>query len=356
MGNENMQPFIKWAGGKSSEIPIIEKYFPRRFNRYIEPFIGGGAVFLHLNHNKSLINDLSTELIDLYSCIKNNDSVFFEHLESIYASFREIDVVVDNNIEEIIELYQSRLSIPAFVEKHTDEFKSIGRIDYEEFSKQLTKNLSSKITRSAKLEKVKTIPDSDRVNNMECAIKSAYYMTIRHLYNTVDKKSKSQRTALFYFVREYCYSSMFRYNSKGEFNVPYGGISYNRKNFENKIDYLKSLELKDCLAHTEIYNADFEDFLKEINPKKDDFIFLDPPYDSDFSTYCMNEFDKEAQVRLHNCLSKTKANIMLVIKETPFIRDLYKDDFNTIAFDKNYLVSFKNRNNKAVNHLIITNY
>ncbi len=72
--------------------------------------------------------------------------------------------------------------------------------------------------------------------------------------------------------------------------VPICGIGYNRKNLSKKLDYLKSKELNDHLSKTIIENLDFEEFLDRYNPKKGDFIFLDPPYDSDFSTYAKNEF------------------------------------------------------------------
>lgn len=352
-----MKPFIKWAGGKEKELSIIKENLPVKMNRYIEPFIGGGAVYLGLEKKDSYINDLSVELTNLYKCVSEQNKDFFTILQSMYDAFRSIDMIIDNNEKVILDLYNSKLSIDKFISKFKVDFDEIGKIDNKIFDKELKKNLSSKIKRSAKLEStVKKIPNEDRIKNIECAIKSAYYMLIRTLYNHPDKFNDNQHTAFFYFIREYCYSSMFRYNANGEFNVPYGGISYNRKDFQAKIDYLKSKELVELLSNTYISNNDFEAFINKIKPKKNDFIFLDPPYDSDFSTYCMNEFDKEAQIRLRDCMLKTKANFMLVIKETEFIRELYEPYFNIKEFDKTYLVSFKNRNNRDVNHLIITNY
>ncbi len=80
------------------------------------------------------------------------------------------------------------------------------------------------------------MPDEDVVNNIETAFKSAYYMHFRHLYNNAEKFNINLpfHTAIFYFIREYCYASMFRYNKQGKFNVPYGGMSYNRKDFGKK--------------------------------------------------------------------------------------------------------------------------
>ena len=87
-------------------------------------------------------------------------------------------------------------------------------------------------------------------------------------------------------------------------------------------------------------------------------IFLDPPYDSEFSTYAQNEFTRNDQTRLANYLiNDCESNWMMVIKNTDFIYDLYnKDGIYMTSFDKKYLVSFQNRNDKDVEHLLITNY
>ena len=80
-------------------------------------------------------------------------------------------------------------------------------------------------------------------------------------------------------------------------------------------------------------------------------------YDTEFSTYAQNEFGKNDQIRLANFLKNTNAKFMLIIKNTDFIYNLYNVKGLYIkSFDKKYLVSIKNRNDKNVEHLIITNY
>ena len=127
---------------------------------------------------------------------------------------------------------------------------------------------------------------------------------------------------------------------------------------DKKIEYYKSSRLLELLNKTEISNKDFEDFLKINHPSETDFIFLDPPYDSDFSTYAKNTFDKSDQKRLADYLiNECKAKWMMVIKNTPYILSLYNNNnLNIKTFDKTYLVSFMNRNDKKTEHLLITNY
>ena len=70
-------------------------------------------------------------------------------------------------------------------------------------------------------------------------------------------RSDAQRAANFFFVREYCYGSMFRYNSKGGFNIPYGGMTYNRKKLSEKIDRIFSDEIRDLFSGAELCCSDF---------------------------------------------------------------------------------------------------
>jgi DNA adenine methylase len=119
---------------------------------------------------------------------------------------------------------------------------------------------------------------------------------------------------------------MFRYNSRGEFNVPYGVISYNKKDLARKIASMRSPQLQQHFVHTVIENTDFEAFLQKYTPEANDFIFLDPPYDSEFSTYTQNTFEMRDQERLAQyLLNQCEAQFMLVIKNTPTIHTLYNE-------------------------------
>lgn len=377
-----VKSFIKWAGGKEKELPIILSNLPDKFERYIEPFVGGGSVYLNINCDKSIINDKSDELILLYNMIKNNNQKFIKKLKEINKNLILLEKIVENNSNELLSLYKNyskqvnkkkinkRIKVNysdkiyEFVLEHSEEFNGLlsehFNIKIDNFLSEVKKNLLSKIERMRKIELNRgKMSNLNILENLECAFKSAYYMHFRYLYNNrleLDIEDEFY-CAIFYFIREYCYASMFRYNANGKFNVPYGGISYNRKDFDKKINYLNSSKLKSYMKTTDVFNLDFEDFCKKIKLTSKDFIFLDPPYDTEFSTYAKNEFGKNDQIRLANFLKNTKAKFMLIIKNTDFIYNLYNVKGLYIkSFDKKYLVSIKNRNDKNVEHLIITNY
>jgi DNA adenine methylase len=91
------KPVIKWVGGKRQLLSKIKQYMPNRYNRYFEPFIGGGALFFELKHNNSFINDYNPELTNLYNVIKNNPKALIKDLKThintyeYYYSTRSLD-------------------------------------------------------------------------------------------------------------------------------------------------------------------------------------------------------------------------------------------------------------------------
>lgn len=81
--NRLVSPFLKWVGGKRQLIPSIIELMPKNIKsyNYIEPFIGGGAVLFHTQPKTAIINDLNTELINVYEVIKNNLDELIEDLK-----------------------------------------------------------------------------------------------------------------------------------------------------------------------------------------------------------------------------------------------------------------------------------
>lgn len=372
--NSNLSPIIKWPGGKEKELRHIIPNLPH-FDRFFEPFVGGGSVFMGINAKEYLVNDFSEELIQLYRYISETDKKFFGYAEAMDASWNKARKFFCDN-KDLVDVYlgfRNRQVDRESLKKYIANFCSSKREDIEgildvtfrnvqcTLCTEVEKNLFRKMVRMHELEMQKhELPLKDLNDNIETAIKSALYMNYRNLYN--DKSSGTDNLpmhcALFFFMRNYAYSGMFRYSSKGEFNVPYGGIAYNSKLLKKKLDYYKSKDLLDHFNATRIFNLDFEEFLKTTLPTKDDFVFLDPPYDSEFCTYAQKDFTKEDQKRLANyMINECPAKWMMIIKYTDFIYGLYnKEGINIRTFDKEYLVSFMNRNDKRVTHLLITNY
>lgn len=373
--HSGLKPIIKWAGGKEKELKYILPSLPEEFNNYYEPFLGGGSVFMAINAKRAFVNDYSVELMSLYRNIASQNERFFSYIEQIDESWKAIkcfflkhSYIVDMYLDfrnSALDENQLRKHLFMLCELNRDEIISLLGQDFihnhEVLISEMNKNLIRKFKRMKELERTKyLLPDKDVRDNIETALKGALYMYFRSIYNdeSIQIDDRILHCALFYFIRNYCYSGMFRYNRNGEFNVPYGGIAYNSKSLKPKIEYYKSEELKLHFRDVSFDNLDFEEFLRLRKPQEDDFIFLDPPYDSEFSTYAKNEFTKDDQLRLAKfIINECKARWMLIIKNTDFIFNLYnKSGVNIRTFDKKYAVSFMNRNNRDVTHLLITNY
>lgn len=366
-----MNPVIKWPGGKSREISTIEPIIPK-YKRYIEPFFGGGALFFHLNPRESAINDISQSLIEFYRLLKEKDNQLYNFLICYSDSFQNLLNICTNDYHDILSVYRKIEKGGNTTEKGIREIL-IGLsdkiilgcdkliLDKKAFSDTIIKMVSDKIKRTIRNNNKKPLSSEDLRNNLITGFTSGYYMYFRKVYNDlnlnkIDIPSVQYKVANFYFIREYCYGSMFRYNSNGEFNIPYGGISYNNKNFKNKVKKMFNPEIQTIFKNTTIHCSDFSDFLEKVKPTSKDFIFLDPPYDTNFSDYEGKDFTKNDQARLAYELKKTPAKFILIIKNTDFIHSLYCNDFNILMFDNQYAYNVRSRNERNVEHLIITNF
>lgn len=373
-----LKPFIKWPGGKTRELRQIIPYLPSQIHHFHEPFVGGGAVYFAVEEAKRFfINDKSTDLIDLYQQVKlARSSDFLFALEAIDESWRAIEQFFQQQQEPLAFLFYEFRSVSkseknlyrairkwiaanegAIHQVISHPFYVVPHI----FIKEINTNLFRKLVRMQALEATKSnLSGEDVLRNILTALKSSVYTYFRHLFNYSSQFDLKpyQETAIYYFIRNFAYSSMFRYNKRGDFNVCYGGMGYNRNSLKKKIAYLKTAALQEKLGKTSIENLDFFDFLNKQAFNPNDFIFLDPPYDTEFNTYDKHLFTKKDQERLAFFLiRKTNCKWMLVIKNTDFIHQLYdRKGIFINHFDKMYAMSFMNRNERATEHLMITNY
>lgn len=374
--NKKLRPIIKWTGGKYDEFPLFASHIPS-FKRYVEPFFGGGGVFFALQPKvPAFLNDKSDDLIHFYQQIAQEEfKVAMFQYEQAWQELGEMHELmwkacgkefvgfVLNEIEgvRLKKVLEKHFAIALTKQVRLNDLNFI--LDLERFKLMLLASLFNKARRingiSKRENRVFTM--QELMSHFETGIRGGAYLFFRKILNLYVKEammlSQAKAVANWYFVREYCYGSMFRFNAKGEFNIPYGGIAYNRKNFSKKLSHIFNPAVLQLFKQAKLFNLDFEEFLSRIDLQAEDFIFVDPPYDSEFSEYDQNTFTKSDQKRLASFLIKTKARWMMVIKETQFIRDLYtQESIKIIDFDKKYSYNVRGRNNRTTMHLIITNY
>lgn len=283
-----MKPIIKYRGGKSKEICNFIQFVPKEFDRYVEPFLGGAALYFYLEPHSALINDINNKLINFYAFVRNNFEIIRKELTSLELTY------------------------------------TTNQIEYE--------NLKEMDTSSLYIE-----------NKNE----SLYYL-LRDMFNGKIEKKYSDAT-LYYFINKTSYSGMLRFNSKGEFNVPFGRY----KNFNTKFVSEAHSEL---LNKADITNTDYSDVFNRCTAN--DFIFLDPPYDCIFTDYGnieQNDFTEDDHVRLAQDFRNLPSRTLMVIGKTPLTEDLYRP-FIKSEYEKKYAVNIRNRFKSESTHLIITNY
>lgn len=283
-----MKPMIKYRGGKSKEIPHIAWHIPRFAGRYVEPFLGGGALFFYLEPRQAIVNDINSKLMAFYRGVRDD-------YDALRAELDEVEAIYANN----------RRDFDALKALHPDE-----RVE-------------------------------DRNEEL--------YYQLRAMFNGTAPKYYSD-ALLYFFINKTAYSGMIRYNAKGEFNVPFGRYQHLNTN-------LITPAHSRLLQRAELLNGDYSEVFNRCD--KDDFIFLDPPYDCTFSDYGNEEykdgFSEDDHRRLANDFANLPCKALMVIGRTPLIDELY-GKYIVDEYDKSYAVNIRNRFKAAAKHVVVANY
>ncbi len=197
------------------------------------------------------------------------------------------------------------------------------------------------------------------LNKHEAEHSEEHYYEVRNIDRDKKKFSKLvdyKRAARTIYLNKACFNGLYRVNSKNEFNVPFGKKlkvnTYEGQNLGIVCGYLNYNDVT-------LLSTDFEEAVK--TAKKGDFIYFDPPYDSDtstFNSYTEAGFGKDEQVRLANLfksLSNKGCYVMLSNHNTKLINELYKD-FNIHVIKANRNINANGKKRGAVEEVIITNY
>ncbi len=358
-----MKPIIKWPGGKSRELKNIAALLPP-FTTWVEPFVGGGAFFFRLMPQAAFLNDAEADLMDLYGAVREGDPDLREALSAMARDRERVALLVPAGMPAFCRLVgQARSAKMDEFEIRADGFELPG----VDLAAALSRSVISKASRLVGLERKhdKVFTDEELTDHFETALQAGYYTSVRDHFTPPDRTAELAR---FTFVRQFCYGSMFRYSKTGNFNIPYGGISYNRADFKARVEHLFSDPVRDLLGRAELACGDFEAHLDGIRPRltKDAFVFLDPPYDTEFSAYANREFGRAEQDRLARAFAALPSNALLVIQQTDYVLWLYegigrelkaqKRPFHMTSYGKTYGYNVRGRNERKAEHLLVMNY
>jgi DNA adenine methylase len=188
----------------------------------------------------------------------------------------------------------------------------------------------------------------------------AYYYKVREMDRTgeLEKMTPVQKASRLIYLNKTCYNGLYRVNSLGQFNTPFG--KYKNPNIVNEAvlrAVSKYLNDRDIIFKT----GDFEDALKGI--RKGAFVYFDPPYfplsdSSSFTGYTLDGFGKEDQIRLKSVCDKLNAmgvKFLLSNSSAPFIEDLYKD-YTMEKVGATRSINSVAENRGAIQEILVRNY
>ena len=298
-------PIMKWAGGKTQLIPQIDENLPKeifsgQIKRYIEPFVGGGALFFYIakkfrDIEEFILADANRELILLYKVVKNDVDALIQKLTKIEEEYYPL-----------VETERKK-----YFYKIREEFNSkIPTLNYSQYDKKWIK-----------------------------------------------------RSAQIIFMNHTCFNGLFRVNSKGEFNVPFG-----RYKNPKILDEENLLAVSHTFQSAKILLGDFSIIEKYVDDKT--FVYFDPPYrpiskTASFKSYSKSDFNDNEQLRLakfFRTLDKTGAKLMLSNSDPKNINlddDFFEnafEGFNINRVEANRMINSKASKRGPINELLILNY
>jgi DNA adenine methylase len=268
------RPFLKWAGGKTQLLPQLARFYPPKgsVDRYVEPFLGSGAVFFHVKSvvepRRVLLWDNNRELIDSFKAVQDN-------------------------VGQVIKL------LSRYREQHSKDF----------------------------------------------------FLAMR------EKRPKSPAAiaARLIYLNKTCFNGLYRVNSRGIFNVPFG--KHRNPGLFNEA-WLRQAAAQ--LAGAKIEAEDFR--LLELEAKAGDFIYFDPPYHprsktSYFTAYTRELFgqaEQEKLAALYRVLDRKGCLLMLSNSDTPLIRELYRD-FDIREVSARRMINSRADRRGAIRELVVLN-
>lgn len=290
-----------YVGDKYKLITEIKTHFPDNIVRLIEPFVGGGSVFMNVDANEFLLNDIDSFVIVIHKMLCS----YVDREEEFFKEF--FDIVKKYNLS----LSYKENTVP------------------KELKESFPKTYFAKYNKEA-------------------------YSRLRDDFNKGGKQDIMQLYALLI----YGFNRMLRFNKKGDFNLPVGNVDFNQNTYNAIVDYFTLLKEK----NTVWYNEDFRVFLNNIDYREDDLVYLDPPYLITFSEYnkLWNEETERALLNLLDDLNKR--NIKFAISNVTHykgkVNNMFLDwskHYNSFPIKSNY-ISFNDNTVKNFNEVLVTNF
>ena len=295
----NRSPFF-YVGDKFKLLSQLRENFPKDIERLVEPFCGGGSVFLNTPAKEYVLNDIDNNMVALHKFLiaySKNETEFWA------------------NVEKIINQYHLSATYK-------------GTVIPQELRTEFPKTYFAKYNKEA-------------------------YTALRSDYNA--HKDDLMRL---YMLLIYGFNRMLRFNAKGDFNLPVGNVDFNDnvvKALTSYFNYVRDKEIQ-------FYSMDFEEFLNSLELTEKDFVYLDPPYLITFSEY-NKLWDEDSEMRLIKVLDELNergirfaiSNVLWHRKKYNGTFNLWAQKYNIVRVKSNY-ISFNDNTDKDTYEVLVKNY
>ncbi len=293
-------PFF-YVGDKYKIMSQLAEHFPKKIDTYYDPFVGGGTPFLNIDAKHYVLNDIDSYMIRLHKMLLS------------YAD--KPDIFFDKLVQ-----IETKYSLSA---SYRQDLVS------DELKRKYPKTYFAKYNKSGYGQMKKDF--NDNKNDME----------------------------LLYTLLLYGFNRMLRFNQKGDFNLPVGNVDMNPNAISALKDYFDFVKGKNILFS----DLDFRDFFKKQKFKKDDFIYLDPPYLISNSEYnkIWNEQDERDLLALLDELNAKGVRFAIsnMIEDRGAINAIFNEwskKYNVYDIRSNYINYHDNSMTKSHREVLVTNY
>ena len=293
-------PFF-YVGDKYKLLPQITPLFPKDFDRIIEPFVGGGSVFLNTEAPEVLANDLDSKVIEIHKLLFLQG----EKMDQFILKFAQLARSYDLSCSFDGDL------IPVDIRK------------------EYPKTYFAHLNRPG-------------------------YAKLKEKYNG----SKKRDALELYALMIYGFNRMLRFNRDGNFNIPVGNVDFN----PNVVRALQGYSSRTVGRKVSFSNLEFEVFLDSISYRKGDFLYVDPPYLITKSEYNKG-WDETCEKRLYEILDHLNglgvkfalSNVEIYGDRANGILEQWMQKYQVHIVSSNYINYFDN-GKKALKEVLVCNY
>jgi DNA adenine methylase len=293
-------PFF-YVGDKYKLLPQILPLFPAEINRLIEPFVGGGSVFLNTETNQVLANDLDLNVIQIHRMLYGQG----------------------NNMESFID------DMTRLAKKYKLSCSYLGDSVPEDLRLKYPKTYFAQVNRDG-------------------------FTKLKEKFNS----SATRDPLELYVLMVYGFNRMLRFNKQGSFNIPVGNVDFN----PNVVKALRSYSQNSQSKKVDFLNQDFETFLKEQTFRNGDLLYVDPPYLITGSEYNKSWSD-ESEHRLYEILDELDSqnvkfalsNVVTYGEKKNLILKSWMKKYQVHVVSSNYINYFDN-GKKEIKEVLVCNY